>query len=149
MKKLISLRKHLSDGVQELKDNPEKLVAFIEKGETHNTPRENSLSFEYRYTATLVITDFIGSADTLILPILAWLRYNQADRADSKSLDFIAELLDNDSVDIEIKVELSEAVSVTSNPNGTVTASHNPEPIFVGTFGSDPNPLSEWELHNA
>ena len=52
MKKLISLRKHLSDGVQELKDNPDKLVAFIEKGETHNTPRENSLSFEYRYTAT-------------------------------------------------------------------------------------------------
>lgn len=149
MKKLISLRKHLTEGVQELQENPDKLGAFIERGETHNTPREPSLSFEYRYTATLVITDFKGGADTLILPILAWLHYNQPDRADTKSLDFIAEVLDNEAVDIEIKVPLTEAVTVTPNGNGTVTASHNPEPIFVGSFGPDPDPLREWEQHNA
>ncbi|WP_043944206.1 phage tail protein, partial [Ralstonia solanacearum] len=33
-----------------------------------------SLSFEYQYTLTLIVTDYPDSSDTIVVPVLAWLR---------------------------------------------------------------------------
>ncbi len=38
-----------------------------------------SLSFEKRYTLNVIVTDFTGDFDLLIVPVLAWLRENQPD----------------------------------------------------------------------
>lgn len=154
MNKLNSLRAFLTSCVEELKANPEKLLVFAEKGELHDVPRQPSLSFEYRYTATLVVTDFKDRSDKLFVPLLAWLKLNQPDRSDTKAVDFIAEILDNETVDIEIKVELSDSVTVTRNEDGTVSTANNPEPLLAGPFGENPDadlndPMAEWLRHNA
>lgn len=148
MKKLISLRAYLKTAVPFLKDNPDKLLIFAETGSLEDTPRVSNLSFEYSYTATLVITDFSHDPDTVIVPILAWLKQNQPQRGERKAADFEAEILDNDSVDLQIKLQLSEFVKVTDNGNDTVSTAHLGEPIYVGGIASTGDPMSEWETHN-
>ncbi|ENG46082.1 P2 phage tail completion R family protein [Escherichia coli p0305293.12] len=37
------------------------------------------MSFEKRYTLNVIVTDFTGDFDLLIVPVLAWLRENQPD----------------------------------------------------------------------
>ena len=57
MNKLQKLRSYLLKTVPLLARNPEKLLVFAEQGDISNSPREAHLSFEYSYTATLVLQD--------------------------------------------------------------------------------------------
>lgn len=150
MNKLQKMRAFLIDAVPTLKRDPDKLLVFAEEGHLENPPRAPHLSFTYHYTASLVLTDFGADPDTVVVPLLAWLKKNQPDRADLRALEFSAEILNNKDVDIEIRVPLTEFVAVTDNGNGTVSTDHLGEPIYVGdTFqeGID-DPLTEWQEHN-
>lgn len=149
MKKLTSLRAYLLGAVPALADNPDKLLTFAEGGNVQNTPRETHLSFEYAYTATLVLTDFGAPPDTVIVPILAWLIKNQPDRGERQALEFSAEILSNDEVDIEIRIPLTEFVRVTDNGDGTVSADTLGEPLPITTIETDStDPLAQWHLEN-
>lgn len=147
MKKIVSLRNFLREAVPYLKQNPDKLLVFVEIGSVNNRAGLASLSFAYSYTATIVITDFAGDPDRVIVPIVAWLKKNQPHRAGDKAFDLQAEILDNDCADLEIKVALDEFVNVTDNGNGTVSTDHLGETIYVGDFLPE-DPLAEWETHN-
>lgn len=148
MNKLQKLRSYLISAVPTLQRDPDKLLTFAEAGELLDTPRAPHLSFEYSYTATLVLTDFGADPDTVMVPLLAWLKKNQPDRGERKALEFNAEILSNEEVDIEIRIALTEFVKVTDNGNGTVSTDHLGEPIYVGTFPESGDPLLEWKLHN-
>jgi len=39
----------------------------------------SSLSFEYQYRLNMVITEYAGNIDLLIVPLLSWLRTNEPD----------------------------------------------------------------------
>ncbi|MDE8934969.1 phage tail protein [Klebsiella pneumoniae] len=62
----------------DLARNPEMMRIFIDNGKLASTLAA-SLSFENQYTLNVVVTDFTGDIELLLVPIQAWLRIHQAD----------------------------------------------------------------------
>ncbi|MDD5175747.1 MAG: phage tail protein [Sterolibacterium sp.] len=143
MKKLIALRKHLADNVPSLGKDPDRLDVYIENGSV--ACRFSSLSYEYRYKAHILVKDFTDHADTLIVPLLAWISINQpdlllnTDKSDSP-ISFDAEILDHDKVDVELMLELTERVIVREDAEqpGHYTATHCDEPVLPDLGGPAP-----------
>lgn len=129
-----SLRTALESSVLELKSNPDKLHVFVTNGKTASTAG-GSLSFAYAYTLQLVVIGFSGDPDTIMLPIIAWLRANQPDVLDGegKKFTFEVELVNNKQCDISIELGLTESVQVQleaaeGTGNYTANLTHLPEP---------------------
>lgn len=98
----------------ELKTNPEKLHVFIDNGKINKTSSKG-LSFEYDYTLNIIITDYSGNIDTIIVPILAFLYIHQQEsygNPDNRDDAFTYEVdhLNNHSFDISINLKLTERV---------------------------------------
>ena len=92
-----------------------------------------TLSFEYQYTLTLLVTDFADSADAVTVPVLAWLRENQAElftnpdrRQDG--FKFETDVLNHDCVDLLLKLPLTEQV-VVKVADGRYAITHVEEPV--------------------
>lgn len=143
MKKPASLRKFLTDNLPELKRDQDSLLVFIEKGTVVSTITP-SLSFEYRYKLNVVVTDYSGDADTLMVPVLVWIRNNQPDllmKHDGSGIDFEAELLNHDTADISLTLDISERVSVQIvNDQRVIT--HLDEPALPDLTG----PIN-WDMY--
>lgn len=132
MRKPADVRAYLTRCNAFLKANPDRLQVFVEKGRIVCNGSRN-LSHEYRYTLTLVLTDYPDSEDEIMLPLLGWLRVNQPELFENPArwetaFQFDVELLNNDTVDIEIQLALTESVIVTSGPDGKQRAEHVGEP---------------------
>lgn len=117
MKKPASLRAYLTDATPELRDAPDKLTIFVENGNIVASATA-SLSYEYRYTLKLIVLDYASAPDAIIVPLLAWLKVNQIDIFDNtanrqRAIRFNAELLNQETVDLSIEVDVSERVLVT------------------------------------
>jgi len=131
MKKPEQLRAHLSAALPVLQSDPQRLKLFVDEGHIVATSAPG-LSFEYRYTLTLIVTDYRGSPDTLIVPLLAWLREYQPELFDNvdlrEAIRFEAEILDHQRVDLELQIPLTERIGVQEiAPNG-YQIEHFPEP---------------------
>lgn len=116
MRKPAELRAVLEQAVPSIKKQPESLQVFIEAGSLRSTAVAG-LSFEYAYTLTIVVTDFGGHADSLIIPIFSWLRTNQPSLIHNPDnmrdgFTFRAEIISNSSMDVEFKIKLTERVKV-------------------------------------
>ncbi|QOL13292.1 phage tail protein [Dickeya dianthicola] len=125
------LRSALSSAVPYLRDNPDRLHVFVESGTVVGTLAP-SLSWEYRYTLTLIVTDYAGNEDLLVAPVQAWLREYQPDllanpEKQEKGFEFEAEILDNGTVDIRISLKLTERIQVR-NAGGNQVVAPLPEP---------------------
>lgn len=119
-----------------LVDQTEKLATFIDRGRVE-CRRGANLSFKYRYTLSLVVQGYAGSADALMIPILAWIAEQQPDlldRAPNQPFTFESELLDADTADVSIELELSELVLVERTGKSEFKATHVPEPILADAF---------------
>lgn len=141
MKKAESLKELLLASVPALAADPAKLAVFVDKGKV-SAVRSETLAFQLGYTATIWIEAFGGDPDSLFVPVLAWIAQNQPDligRPDSEPFAFESELLDGDSADISIEIELTERVLVERRANGklrTVHVDDAPTPhVFVGAEG--------------
>lgn len=149
MKKAADLRKHISTWVPDLGKNEDKLHVFIEKG-TVATKLVQGLGFQYAYTLQIVITDFGESPDVVIVPILAWLQKNQPDllqdpvRRD-RAIAIEAEIIDNDKVDIQFTVELTEGVTVRDVPSG-FECQHIGEPNLDELLGLG-HGVKNWQIY--
>lgn len=135
MKKPESLKTLLLASVPGLKDKPENLAMFIDKGRIA-ARLTGSLSFEYRYTVNVVVQDFTGDVDALFVPLLAWVADQQPDlleRDQQEPFGFEAEIIDGDCADISIDLELTERVLVTRTDDGPV-ATHLDEPSRLDEF---------------
>lgn len=122
MKKPETLRRHLESSIPHLRKHPDGLHVFIEDG-TVASKQGVSLSYEWRYKLTLLFTDFVDSPDTIVVPLLVWLSTNQPDiLADAdrryKALTFQSAVINHDAIDIEFKLDLTEAVVVRAVPGG-------------------------------
>ncbi len=116
------LRQTLTDSVPELQRNPDALNVFIDSGRIVST-LASSLSFEYQYRLNMVITDYAGNIDLLIVPLLAWLRTNEPDIMASEEkrrtgFTFEADVVSDTASDISIELQLSERVIVKQADNG-------------------------------
>lgn len=132
-----SLRKALTDAVPDLARNPEMMRIFIDNGKLASTLAA-SLSFENQYTLNVVVTDFTGDIELLLVPIQAWLRIHQADimttdEGRKKGFTYFADINSNDSADISISLMLTERTLVREDGDKlhieTVPEPQPPEPL--------------------
>ncbi|WP_213936833.1 phage tail protein [Pseudomonas sp. dw_612] len=154
MNKPESLRTHLLSTIAELKHNPDRLLIFIDNGKVRCTAAA-SLSFEYSFDLQIILTDFAGHPDSVMLPLLGWLSVHQPELLENlnKSADgiqFEADVLDNSKVDMSLTLPLTERVVVGKDDQGNTTIRHSGEPQRVAAF-LDPNwvpgaqgAVSEW-----
>lgn len=142
MNKLDALRKHLLASVPELKRNPEKLLTFINDGRVvfH---RGEHLSHEYRVNAQLIITDYSGSLDTMMIPLLQWLSRYQPDLVPDEAINLEAEILNNHSWDLALTVQLTErVVALVDCTAGRINVDHR-----MPEYTIDPCPATHWVMH--
>jgi hypothetical protein len=132
-----SLRKALTDAVPVLARNPEMMRIFIDNGKLASTLAA-SLSFENQYTLNVVVTDFTGDIELLLVPIQAWLRIHQADimttdEGRKKGFTYFADINNNDSTDVSISLMLTERTLVKEEGDKlhieTVPEPQPPEPL--------------------
>lgn len=140
MKKLQSLREALLAACPALQRNPDRLLTFVEEGSVRFHVGDN-LSHKYSFTALIVLTDFAGDVDAVMLPLLHWLSVYQPDLVPDQAVRFEAEILKNDAVDLQISVQLTERVVVTQDENGAYIAEHQLDPRPIECMGPTP-----WEL---
>ncbi|NWB91604.1 phage tail protein [Pseudomonas agarici] len=132
MNKPASLRAHLLAAVPELRHSNDRLLIFIDNGKVRCTAAA-SLSFEYSYDLQVILTDFAGHPDSVMLPLLGWLKVNQSELLENleKSADgikFEADLIDKGKVDMSLNLPLTERVVVRTDDEGNVTITHPGEP---------------------
>lgn len=132
MNKPNSLKQHLMASVPALLANPDKLLVFIDQGRARSTVAEG-LSFEYNYTLNVILTDFAGHPDTVMVPLLAWMKVNQPDLMSNldkakDAIQFEADIIADDLVDLSITLPLTERVIVKQQPDGNHEITHAPEP---------------------
>jgi len=64
------------------------------------------------------VTDYAGNVDDLVLPILSWLQVREPGHDPMNTIRFEAELLNNNSYDIAITVNVTERVIVKATEAG-------------------------------
>ncbi|MEO6934975.1 MAG: phage tail protein [Collimonas sp.] len=150
-----SLRAHLTAVSAELQQNPDKLLIFAEGGNTVATGTA-SLSFEYRYKLNIIITDYSGSEDAIMVPLLAWVQIHQRDLLDNAELrktgiGFDVDYNNHTSIDLAITLALTETVIVKPAGAGRLEVIHRaepqPTPVYTEEFWqayTDGMLLAEW-----
>jgi hypothetical protein len=146
MNKPDSLRNHLLTAVPELRNDPDRLLVFIDNGTIRSTAAVG-LSFEYAYTLNVILTNFAGHPDALMIPLLAWLMVNQHEllanlEKGKEAIKFEADILDESKVDLSIEIPLTERVIVKKQDDGTLQVSHPDEPQLEPYL-----PTGDWELY--
>ena len=140
MIKPASLREHLVAALPDLARDPDRLLVFIDQG-TLAATFAPGLSFEYRYTLNLILTDFAGHPDAVMVPLLSWIRRHQPDllanRDRRDQIAFQADILGNDKVDLDIKLPLTESVGVHRSNDGNFAIEHYPEPELEAAFEAE------------
>jgi len=141
MKKLHRLRTHLIDAVPGLARDPDRLLTFVEDGSIAFR-RGSNLTHEYQFTAQLVLTDFGDDLDTVMVPLLQWLAEYQPDADPNEAVSFEAEILSNKSVDVALRVRLTERVIAKVDcDNGHIRVDH-----ALPRFERDGCPIPHWQL---
>jgi len=133
-----SLRAHLKAAIADLTQNPDKLLVFADEGNTVATGT-GSLSFEYRYKLNIIITDFSGEADSIMVPLLAWVAVHQRDLLDNSELrksgiGFDVDFNNHQTIDLSIKLALTERVVVKQAGAGRLDVRHLAEPQVTPAY---------------
>lgn len=131
MDKPNSLREHLLAAVPGLKPDPDRLLMFVDAGKVRCTAAA-TLSFEYTYTLQIILTEFPGHPDSVMLPILAWVRTHQTELManldkSAEGIKFEVDILDGSKVDMSITLALTERVVVKKQDNGSFQVAHVPD----------------------
>ena len=127
-----SLRQHLAAAIPELQRDPDRLLVFVDEGNVVASATA-SLSFEYRYKLNLIVTDYAGDADAIMVPLIAWLQVHQLDLMGNEekrktSISFEVDFNNHETVDISIKLDLTERVAVKRGEQGRLDIKHLAEP---------------------
>lgn len=144
MNKPEQLRTLLLNAVPYLKRNPNDLQIYIDQGKVVATGAGHNLSFEYQCNVIILVTDYAEHADTIIVPLVAWVAAHQPElltNPDKRQdgIKFRAELINKRKTDIEVTIPITERVLVTPADGGR-TVEHLPEPPF------DPYSEYQWQL---
>lgn len=146
MKKPDTLRAALTAAMPDLANDPDRFLVFIDNGALHASYAPG-LSFEYAYTLNIIITDFTGDPNAVMVPLLMWVSVNQSELMDNvdkrrDGIQFEADILDNARCDLSIKLQLTERVIVKRAGDGVLTMTHVDEPQPEGAY-----PPGHWQLY--
>lgn len=133
-----SVRRHLTDALADLKRNPDKLLVFADQGNVVASATE-SLSFEYRYKLNIIITDYSGDGDAVMVPLIAWIKVHQIELLANEDkrktgIGFEVDFNNHETIDISITVELTERVIVKRGEQGRLDIKHLAEPKMTPPF---------------
>lgn len=144
MYKPSSLRRHLTAAVPELARDPDKLSLLVKGGQVV-CAGPTTLSFEYRYTLQLVVLDYAGHADAIVLPVLVWLRTHEPEVFDNtdlreRAVRFDAEYNNSQTIDLLVELQLTECVRVAppadDGASGRFQIDHLGEPVPPGAIAT-------------
>lgn len=142
MIKLTALRQHLITAVPQLRQGPERLLTFVERGAIRFA-RGQHLSHQYRVPAKIVITDYAGEIDAVVIPLLQWLSHYQPDLDEEEAVRVDAELLASGRWDFSLEVTLTErVVAKVSCETGRIESEHR-----MPEYPIEACPAKHWELH--
>lgn len=151
-----SLRQHLTTANPDLRRDPDKLLVFADEGRLICTGTA-SRSFEYAYKLNVIITDFGGDEDAIMVPLLDWIATHQPDilgneEKRQRGIRFIVDFNNHDSVDISLEIELTERVIVKAQ-QGRLDIKHVGEPVLAPDYAhphwalyKGETLLAEWQL---
>jgi hypothetical protein len=133
MNKANSLRTALTAAVPSLATDPDKLLVFIDAGNIIATGAASG-SFDYAYTLNVMLLDFAGDADIVFAALVAWISRNESDLLTNDDLrksgiTFEADQLTQTTVDLSIKIKLTESVVIGVDEQGAQTITHVDEPV--------------------
>lgn len=130
MIKPASLRAALVDALAVFAIAPDALKMWVDRGAIHARHSHDPArpgAFEYRYTLNLVVEGWQQHPSLVMLAINAWAAVNQPDLlagSAAQSYTFEADILDAETVDLAIELQLTEAVAVTPRPDGGFDLQH-------------------------
>ncbi|WP_421576590.1 phage tail protein [Stenotrophomonas maltophilia] len=131
MKKPQLLRQHLVAAMPALASDPERLLVFVDDGGLVASFTAG-LSFQYRYILELVLRDFSGAPEAVMVPLLQWLTRHQPDLLanpeNREKLTFEVDVLSDTLVDLAIRLPLTERVRVAQDDAGAFQLQYLPEP---------------------
>jgi len=139
VRKLEALRALLMQTVPGLATKPENLSVYASKGRI-GAVSGATMSFEYRYTATLMVQDFAGDPDLIFVPLVAWATENQTEitrQANGDAFGFEMDLLDTNAMDIEVSIELTERV-IVNREGGNWKVTHKIDAAMSDRFPGIP-----------
>ncbi|EPV8458077.1 TPA: phage tail protein [Serratia marcescens] len=126
MKKAELLRDALTAASAWCKANPELFTVFVEKGHIE-IQATGEPSFMYVYPLQVFVMNYPGDLDDLMLPLLGWIWEYQPDLLlnpdKNKSIEFEADIANDDTADLLLKVPIWERVMVTRQ-NGKLLTQH-------------------------
>ena len=140
MYKPASLRRHLTAAVPEIARDPDKLSLLVKYGRVA-CAGSASLSFEYCYTLQLVVLDYAGAADAIVLPTLVWMRTHQPEYFDNpqqRDADFRFEAEYNNATTIDLLIVLQLTERVRVQPIGSDATA--PGRFQIDHLGEPPHP---------
>lgn len=137
------LRAALVAALPEYGTDPDRLAIFIDKGTIATRFAPPNFNFEYRYTLKIILLDYTGHVDAVMLALLRWLNVHQPDllqRRDTAdaAIAFEAEVLGGEKVDLDLTLELNEAVRLLPRDDGGLDLEHLPEPSLDDGFADVP-----------
>ena len=150
-----AVRKTLVAAMPDYGRDPDRLAIFAEKGRIatrfHRENGVSNLNFEWRYTLVVLLLDYIGHPDVPMLTMLRWLQTGQPELLQNhgtanEAISFTAEILAGGTIDLELKVELTEAVKLVPRDDGGFDLPHLEEPAFdpiAEGFPENAPPLTE------
>lgn len=152
MKKPDSLRAAIAAHVPDLRDNPDRLIMWIDRGAVAS-PGTPSFNFAYSYRLNIFIVGYAGQQPPVAIAILHWLRVNQPDllQPGKDAFSFEADFLDNKSVDLQIELQLTECITAVPREDGGFDMQFiaEPDPLFdddlpLGDLDAAPPLASIW-----
>lgn len=139
MRKPDSLRAALVGAVPHLATDPDKLLVFADNG-TVAAVAGDSLSYNYRYTLNAILLDFNGDPNVVFAAVVEWVKVNQRALIENRDnqkdgMVFEVDYLNHATVDLSIKLKLTESVIARRDDAGKLVAEAKPEP------------KAEWEIN--
>ena len=125
MRKIDSLRATLLAAIPEANNDPAMLPTWIDRGSVRGR-QTRSGSFEMAFRLNVLAIGVRTDLSLISLAVTKWLRAIQPERLQpgSDSFTFDADILDNDTADVLIQIDLTQNYEVT-----TVNGEERVEPV--------------------
>lgn len=143
MNQLKSLREHILSLPGEIRIDPNDLVTYAEKGQVISTAEGTNRHFELRYQAHIIVQNYSAAADRLFYWVLIWLADNQPGHK-PEAINWQADLLNHDSSDIAITIDINELIKVETTPEGIRL-----NPCGLPMVPTELLTAPQWQLHLA
>ena len=134
MQKPASLRAALTAAIPEIRDQPDRLVIWVEDGAVRARQTETQ-GFAFQYPLSVLLRELSTDIAIVALAINRWLRRHQPDLlagGAGDSYKFETDVLDNMTADILFTIDLCENVAVEPQPDGSWSIDYlvEPDPLF-------------------